>query len=239
MGPPLRGAVAHVFVADLAAGAIGDDDRHHLERVVRLRPGDEVTASDGEGSWVACRLLPGGRLEAEGPVEVDGVAVPPLTVAFSLVKGERPEMVVQKLTELGVDRIVAFPAARSVVRWEGDRADRNLERLRRVAREAAMQSRRTRLPAVEVVAGFDEVARLPGAALAEAGGGPPTLASPTLLVGPEGGWSPDELGCGLPTVALGATVLRAETAAVAAGVLLAALRAVFVLPVIASAPFRA
>jgi RsmE family RNA methyltransferase len=87
-----------------------------------------------------------------------------------------------------------------------------------------MQSRRAWLPEVSDPASFEEVAGLTGAALAEAGGGPPTLDRPTVLVGPEGGWTDEEQACGLPSVALGPEVYRAETAAIAAGVLLAALR---------------
>ena len=146
-------------------------------------------------------------------------------MAFALTKGERPEWAVQKLTEAGVDRLVPFVAARSVARWDAGRAAGHGERLRRVAREAAVQSRRLWLPVVEDVAGFAGVAARPGAALAQRGGGPPSLEHPVVLVGPEGGWSDEELAAGLPNVGLGPHVLRAETAAVAAGVLLAAVRA--------------
>jgi 16S rRNA (uracil1498-N3)-methyltransferase len=120
---------------------------------------------------------------------------------------------------------VPFTAERSVVRWDDAKAARNAERLRRVAREAAMQSRRVFLPVVEDVTTFIDVAACPGAALTAPDGGPPDLARPCLLVGPEGGWSEAELDRGLPRVALGPTVLRADTAAVAGAVLLAGLRA--------------
>ncbi len=93
-----------------------------------------------------------------------------MTVAFSPVKGDRPEWAVQKLTELGVDRIVPLVAARSVVRWTGDRGAAVVERWRRVAREAAMQSRRAWLPAVEEAVAFGRAAAWPGAALAVGGG---------------------------------------------------------------------
>ena len=213
---------AHVFVADVDAPALRDDDRHHLSRVLRVRDGDALTVSDGRGRWRACRF--GAELEPLGAVVADEQPSPALAVGFALVKGERPELVVQKLTELGIDRIVPFVAARSVVRWDDAKAARAHERLEAVAREAAMQSRRTWLPTVTPVATFADVA-VAGAALCESGGAPPSLATPTLLVGPEGGWAPEELGAGLPTVALGPTVLRAETAAIAAATLLTALRA--------------
>jgi 16S rRNA (uracil1498-N3)-methyltransferase len=199
------------------------DDRHHLERVLRLRPGEEVTVADGAGRWRPCRFGP--ALEPAGEIVVEVPPRPPLTVAFALTKGERPEWTVQKLTEIGVDGIMPFVAERSVVRWDEAKAARQVERLRRVAREAAMQSRRAFLPAVADVAGFPDVASRPDAALAAGDGGPPDLARPCLLVGPEGGWSDAELAFGLPRVSLGPTVLRAETAALAGAVLLAGLRA--------------
>jgi 16S rRNA (uracil1498-N3)-methyltransferase len=219
------GAVAHVFVPDLAAPALTPGDRHHVERVLRLRVGEAVTASDGAGRWVACRWVGAAALEVAGEVVVEPAPTPLVTVAFSPVKGERPEWAVQKLTELGVDRIVPLVAARLVVRWTGDRGEAVVARWRRVAREAAMQSRRAWLPVVEQVVPFGVAAAWPGAALAVGGGDPPSLDRPVVLVGPEGGWSEDELAVpGVATVGLGPNVLRTETAAVAAGALLVALR---------------
>jgi 16S rRNA (uracil1498-N3)-methyltransferase len=212
----------HVFVDDLERPALDPDDHHHLERVLRLRAGDPLTASDGRGRWRACRFGP--SPEPAGPVVHVVAPEPEITVAFALTKGERPELAVQKLTELGVDRIACFPATRSVVRWDEQRRSRNVARLRRVAREASMQSRRVRLPAVEVLTDFASAARLPGAALAERSGAAPSLDHTALLVGPEGGWAPEERALDLPSVALGEQVLRAETAAIVAGALLAALR---------------
>jgi 16S rRNA (uracil1498-N3)-methyltransferase len=217
-------ARAHVFVDDLDAPRLIEPDDRHLRRALRLRPGDALTAADGRGRWRPCRLGPGAELEDCGDVVVEDRPEPPVTVAFALVKGERPELVVQKLTELGVDRIVGFVADRSVVRWDPDRAGRNLERFRTIAREAAMQSRRARLPEVAPVADFATVAALPGAALADPEGGPPTLSLPTVLVGPEGGWSGTERTVGLPSVRVGVHTLRSETAAITAGAVLLALR---------------
>ena len=90
-----------------------------------------------------------------------------------------------------------------------------------------MQCRRAWLPEVTGLASFSEALDVagPAAALAAPGGGRPRLDHPAVLVGPEGGWTDDELACGLPIVAVGAHVLRTETAAVAAGLLLCALRA--------------
>ncbi|MGE3619788.1 MAG: 16S rRNA (uracil(1498)-N(3))-methyltransferase [Acidimicrobiia bacterium] len=216
-----------VFVEDLDRPVLSDADRHHLDRVLRLRRGDPLVVADGMGGWRPATF--GERIEPTGPPARDPEPEPPLTVCFALVKGERPELVVQKLTELGVDRIVPFAARRSVVRWDGDRAARQVERLAAVARAAAMQSHRARLPVVAPVAGFAEVASLDGATLADRSGGEPDGLR-TVLIGPEGGWDPAELEVPLPRVGLGDAVLRAETAALVAGTLMVALRSGTVRP---------
>jgi 16S rRNA (uracil1498-N3)-methyltransferase len=162
---------------------------------------------------------------------------PQITIAFALVKGQRPDLVVQKLTELGVDRIVPFVAERSVVRWDAPKVERNVQRFARIAREAGMQSRRSRLPAIGLpddsahtarvdrgLPGLAEVVGLPGAAIADVAGdlvGPPVS---TVVVGPEGGWSEAERALRAPRIRLGPHVMRAETAAITAGALLAASR---------------
>jgi 16S rRNA (uracil1498-N3)-methyltransferase len=222
-GPGGIGAAAHAFVEDLDQPILAPEDRHHLERVLRLRKGEPVTVSDGVGGWRRCTF--GTRLQPDGDVTRDPAPSPPITVAFALLKGERPELVVQKLTELGVDRIAPMVTARCVVHWSAVKSERHSQRLRRVAREAAMQSRRSWLPTVDEVRPFAEVAAQAESVLAETGGGAVSLDRPTVLVGPEGGWAPEEAACGLPTVGLAPHVLRAETAAIAAATLLVAKRA--------------
>jgi 16S rRNA (uracil1498-N3)-methyltransferase len=192
--------------------------------VLRLRSGEEVTVADGRGGWRRCAFAAGGTLQPAGEVEQRERPAPPITVAFALTKGEKPELTVQKLTEVGVDRIVPFAAERSVARWDAERAAKHLVRLRRVAREAAMQSRRAFVPLIDELTTFDAAAGLPGACRADAGGKPPSLDHPVVLIGPEGGWSDAEAARPLPVVGLGPQVLRAETAAIAAGTLLVALR---------------
>ncbi len=220
-------AAAQVFVEDPSRPVMSDDDSHHLGRVLRLRTGETVVASDGRGRWASAIWRGDGALEPAGPLHVEPRADPILTVVFAPAKGDRPEWVVQKLTELGVDRIVPLHSERSVVRWRAERGRTACARLRRVAREAAAQSRRVWLPDVDETVSFTELVRLGDAgevALAQLGGGPPTGPQQVVAVGPEGGWSDAELASGLPTVTLGDNVLRAETAAVAAGALLAGLR---------------
>src|SRR5262249_48174279 len=158
-----------VFVDDLDVPTLGDADAHHLRRVLRLRDGDALSLSDGHGRWRPAVLrIHGDRLELADAGAVHAVAkrTPAVTIGFALVKGSRPELVVQKLTELGVDRIVPFEAERSVVQWDEARARHHEDRLARVAREAAMQCHRCWLPAVERVTTFAALVAEPGAAIA-------------------------------------------------------------------------
>ena len=238
---------------DPAHPVLSSDDAHHLGRVLRLRAGEEVIVSDGVGHWARTRWTGdggggsgggalgaaggvGGALAAladapgpggDGSVQFEEAPLPKLTVAFAPTKGERPEWVVQKLTELGIDRVVPLVSERSVVRWSGTRGQGAVERLRRVAREAAGQCRRVWLPEIAEVMRFEALVGLgaPGdVVLAQLSGDRLRESQLVVAVGPEGGWSADELASGLPTVGFGLSVLRAETAAVTAAALMVSLR---------------
>lgn len=227
------GASAHVFVGVLADTAdLAGEDAHHLSRVLRLRAGEVVTAADGSGCWRRYRFRPGAGLEALGPVQVEPRLTPRLAVAFALTKGDKPELVVQKLTELGTDRILPVLSERSVARPDPSRAAAQAERWRRVARQAAGQCRRAWLPEVGDLAPLAGLAAHSGLVVAERGGAAPgELAIPPgdevlVAVGPEGGFTREEIEALQPQARLdlGPHVLRAETAAVAAAVAVSALR---------------
>lgn len=213
MNDALRRSAAHVFVARIEMPELETEDRHHLSRVLRLRDGEAVSCSDGCGGWRECVWNHGG-LSCSGEVHRTDQPAPLLTVAISPLKGDRTEMVVGKLVEIGIDRIVVVAStARGVVRWSPDKAARALERLSRVARAAAMQSRRVHLPEVVgpvqlggIVSG--------GIGFAEPGGDATPEDVTTLVIGPEGGFSDEELEIAPLRVGLGDAVLRAETAAI-------------------------
>jgi 16S rRNA (uracil1498-N3)-methyltransferase len=220
-GAPTGQGGPHVFVADLEVPVFEPQDHRHLSGSLRLRTGDPLTIGNGRGAWRPARFadVP----EPAGEIVVVERAQPLLGVGFVVPKGDRPSWIVQKLTELGIDIIQPLHSSRSVVLWDAARSKKHLGKLRRVAREAAMQSRQVYLPEVRQAVLVSTV--LEGSvAVAERGGDPPTLANPSVLVGPEGGWDDGEIPPSIPRVGLGSAVLRAETAAVAVGVALSFLR---------------
>lgn len=218
MNPVLRGSAAHVFVSSLESPELTDDDDHHLRRVLRIRDADVVTFCDGAGRWVAARLTAGGLVVESEPTTA--AAFRSATVVSAIPKGDRPEWIVQKLTEIGATAIGFMDCARSVVRWDAARSAKQMERLRRIAREAAMQSRRVWLPRVLDVVSFDEAKLSVTCAIADPDGGDLVADTDTILVGPEGGFTEGELNSVSRRVSLSPNVLRVETAALAAAFLL-------------------
>lgn len=211
----------------------GPEGRHAAD-VVRMRVGEQLLLGDGVGGVAECAVTSAHRGALDLRVMHRWRApepVPRFVVVQGLAKGDRGELAVQAMTEVGVDEIVPWQAARSVVQWRGERGARSRQRWALVAREAGKQSRRPRLPVVsDVVDTAGAVRRLPGASACyvlheEATQPLATVALPAggevvLVVGPEGGISPEELAAlgsaGATPVRLGATVLRTSTAGVAA-----------------------
>ena len=122
----LAGSAAHVVVDDLTAPALSSDDEHHLARVLRLRPAERVSATDGAGGWRWCRWT-GGGVEPDGEIHRTDRSGPVITIGFSIIKGDRLDWTVQKLTELGVDRLVPLAADQCVVRWDDTKAVTQVE----------------------------------------------------------------------------------------------------------------
>jgi len=223
MNPLLRNSVAHVFVDDLTNPQLDDSDRHHLSRVLRVRDGESITASDGKGAWCLCEWSDG-DVRVAGDIVTSVAPSPHVGIAFAPVKGDRNEWAVQKLTEIGVDHIVLLaPTRRSVVRWSN--VEKQLDKLRVVAREAAMQSRRTWLPTVSGLVSLADALATPGAAVADPTGNALHATTPALvIIGPEGGFDADEIPASAARISLGDTILRAETATLVAATLLTARR---------------
>ncbi|MGI3783448.1 MAG: 16S rRNA (uracil(1498)-N(3))-methyltransferase, partial [Janthinobacterium lividum] len=140
---------------------------HHAVAVRRLRAGERVVVADGSGGGVRGEVVDATKagLRVRVTAVLDEPAPPVrLVVAQALAKGDRGELAVEMLTEVGVAEVVPWQASRSVARWSADRVDRGLGRWRSTAREAAKQSRRLRVPSVSDPVGTRALAERLGAA---------------------------------------------------------------------------
>jgi 16S rRNA (uracil1498-N3)-methyltransferase len=232
-------AAAHAFAPALDDDVtLGGASGHHLSRVRRLRGGELVTIADGHGTWrpyTVTATRPGAvDLHASGEPVVEPRLEPALVVAFALTKAGKPDLTVQKLTEIGVDRVVPLQSSRSIPQWGTDRAGGAVDRLRRIAVEAAAQSRRARLPEIEAPRPLGDLRGRPGLVVADPAGDdvgavpPPPAGEWTLVVGPEGGLDPAEQDAldGAARLRIAPHVLRAETAAIAGAAVLTTRRTV-------------
>ncbi|WP_330330317.1 16S rRNA (uracil(1498)-N(3))-methyltransferase [Streptomyces sp. NBC_00536] len=215
----------------------GPEGRHAVS-VKRLGPGEALVLADGRGRWAEAVVK-----AAEGKdrlvVAVDSVHEEPpadvrITVVQALPKGDRGELAVETMTETGVDAVVPWQASRCITQWRGERGAKALGKWRTTAREAGKQSRRVRFPEVAEAMSTKQVAALLAgadlgvvlhedrdtASLALASAELPSTGSIVVVVGPEGGVSPDELAvfaeAGARPYRLGRSVLRTSTAGTAA-----------------------
>ncbi|TDB96536.1 16S rRNA (uracil(1498)-N(3))-methyltransferase [Actinomadura sp. 7K534] len=238
MSPP-------VFIAGtdaLRRGTVVLDgaEGRHAATVRRLKPGERVDLTDGEGLLAECVVTGTGRTS----LTLDVLArhrhpqpSPRIVVVQALPKGDRGELAVETMTEVGVDEIVPWAAARCVTQWRPERREKALGRWRGTAREAGKQARRSRLPLVADLASTAGAAeRIAAASLAlvlhEEADTPLSAVAPpadgeiVLVVGPEGGITAEELerfaAAGGRPVRLGPTVLRTSTAGVAAAAVMLA-----------------
>ena len=213
------------------AGFILDgEEGRHAATVRRIRAGERIVLADGAGVIAHCEVTAAGSGRLDLRVDdVERLPPPPLALALAqaLAKGGRDEQAVETATEIGVDVVLPWQAGRSVVRWQGERGDRARRRWETIAREAAKQSRRSRVPVVEEARSTPALARRAGAAtlalvLHEAAERPlldvplPQAGEVLVIVGPEGGIGDEELAvltdAGAVAVRLGPEVLRASTA---------------------------
>jgi 16S rRNA (uracil1498-N3)-methyltransferase len=210
---------------------LGGDDGRHAAVVRRIRPGETILIGDGRGNGVRGRVVQASKAGLDIEVSQTLTEPPSRGVRFvavqALAKGDRAELAVEMLTELGIDEIVPWAASRSVVRWTGDRVDRALARWRATAREAAKQCRRLRIPGVADPVSTRELVALVGTvglALVLHEDATESLATIELpgagtvlmVIGPEGGITPGELGdltaAGARAVSVSDGVLRTSTA---------------------------
>ncbi|HSV41378.1 MAG TPA: 16S rRNA (uracil(1498)-N(3))-methyltransferase [Nocardioidaceae bacterium] len=227
----------HEGVASLSAGdsvTLDGNEGHHAVTVRRIRVGEQIALTDGAGTTAVVTVTDTGKKSLSGTVDSGSTVaadVQRVVVVQAIPKGERGELAVEMLTEVGVDVIVPWAAGRSVSVWRGERAEKSLAKWRSAAREAAKQARRSWFPEVTDVATTEDVAALLAKAgvpvvLHEAASGPlanipiPGRAEIVIVVGPEGGITDEELeafaAVGAEPVRMGTSVLRSSTAGVAA-----------------------
>ncbi|MEW2631518.1 16S rRNA (uracil(1498)-N(3))-methyltransferase [Streptomyces sp. NPDC048389] len=226
-------------VAPGASVTLDGPEGRHAVSVRRLQCGEEIVLTDGRGRGASGSVA---STEGKDRLVVDvrecpeePEPVPRITVVQALPKGDRGELAVETMTETGVDAVVPWAAARCITQWRGERGAKSLAKWRATAREAGKQSRRLRFPEVAESATTKQVAALLAAAdfaavLHEEGAEPlatadlPATGSIVLVVGPEGGVSPEELAAfaqaGAKPYRLGRSVLRTSTAGTAATALL-------------------
>ena len=223
-------------VNDHSLSILGDDARH-IARSLRMAVGDELTVSDGVGTDYVCRLtrIRDERCDCEILTRAASDAEPAVAVTLFMAypKGDKLETVIQKAVELGACRVVPFTSSRCVKRPSAERAEQILPRLNRIAKEAAKQCGRAILPSVSPTLSFSEMLReacrsdlalfcYEGArgsakrSIKDALANAASVASVAVIVGSEGGFSPEEAaaaeGAGALPVGLGRRILRCETA---------------------------
>lgn len=229
-----------LFLADLDTPEVGQvvaltgDEGRHASAVRRLRTGEVILISDGNGTAVRGPVTTADKTGLAITVE-EVLREPERPVRYvavqALPKGDRAEQAVEMLTELGIDEIVPWQAERSVVRWAPDRVERGLTRWRAIAREAAKQCRRFRVPTVtmpmttaelalrvaqtNLTVVLHETAETPLGSFS-----PPPIGEIMFIVGPEGGLTDEEVeaftAAGGRTALIADAVLRTSTAGVVA-----------------------
>jgi 16S rRNA (uracil1498-N3)-methyltransferase len=225
---PLR-ALPRVFIPGVSAEdliELPSNEVDKLRKVLRLSAGAQIAVLPNDGSMIRCEFT--GR-DAK-PVEIEWPAVEAdlqLIVAQALPKGDKLDEIVRACTEIGVSKFILFPSERTVVQWDSKKVTDRLNRLATIAREAAEVSFRTKLPAIEYLNSLQEVlTQAPNpTVLSEVEDESKVLRRSgdlmTIVIGPEGGWSPKELKViGDKGVTLGPRVLRVDHAGPAAAAIL-------------------
>ena len=216
---------------------INGEDAHHISSVLRMKIGDEIFVSDGNGRDLVCRItsLSDEEVAAEIISAREGTELAVDIVLYqSLPKADKMEMIIQKCTELGVKRIVPVESSRCVVKLDQKSGAKKLERWQKIAKSASEQSQRGVIPEISSVMSWNEAikdsAELEKAVVCYEGksatdtlktllSGAGSLKSIGIFVGPEGGYSENEIsaaaGVGIEAVSLGRRILRTETAGMA------------------------
>lgn len=216
-----------IFVAPLVTGdhVVRGDEHHYLARVRRAVAGDPIELVDGAGSRAQAIIVSIGETETSvrvGAIEAIPDVLPRIRALVPLIKGDRMDTCLEKLVEVGVDEIVVYPAARAVVKLDGDRRASRIAHYQGSLMAAARQSGRASVPTISAADSLaSAISALPtGVRLvldpAAERGELPIGDDVTIISGPEGGFAPAELdtlaAANFVSLGLGPRVLRAETA---------------------------
>lgn len=209
-------------------------DAHHIARSLRMAEGDEIVVCDGEGAEYLTRLdrIRDDECRCEIVKALDTATESPvkITLCMAYPKGDKLEVVIQKAVELGADRIIPFESSRCIKRPKAEKAEKQTQRLARIAEEAAKQCGRSRIPTVTQPMSFDQMLEVAtkssttlfcyeneeGLTVKDYIKGKSRPESISVIVGSEGGFSADEANeakaRGCISVSLGNRILRCETA---------------------------
>jgi len=210
-------ALGQFRVDDPSAPVLGASDEHHLRTVLRARDGEEIVVTNGAGAW-SIGVVTTAALVRVSDVYVDERGAE-TTLYLAPLKGDRSEWAIAKVTELGVSRIVPLLSQRVIVKMKGETGAKVVARWRRIAAEACAQSRRTYDVIIDEPARVADVAT--DVAVTDFGGSSSWHGVRAVAIGPEGGWAPGEWGDERRRLRLGTSVLRGETAGVAAATIIA------------------
>ncbi|WP_408954870.1 16S rRNA (uracil(1498)-N(3))-methyltransferase [Natroniella sp. ANB-PHB2] len=215
---------------------ITGQDVRHITRSLRLDSGDKISVADGEGKKYIIELVELTEKSVKGKVHQDFVAkVEPdtkVTLVQGLPKSKKMDLIAQKTTELGVEEIIPVETERSIVKLKPSKAKRRQKRWQKIAKEAAKQSGRAKIPEVKELVGFEEIISLAKeydlalipweeeeGSLKEVIAGNNKMERVMIVIGPEGGFSKQEVErakeAGIKPVSLGSRILRTETAGLA------------------------
>jgi len=217
---------------------IGGEDARHIMRVMRMSEGDNVICCNEEGGSALCKIedISGDEVNLRVVEWLDEAKEMPIsvTIANGLPKGDKLELVIQKGTELGASAFIPFMASRSIVKWDSKKGDKKVERWGKIAKEAAEQSHRTKVPHVsepvtlnkllqmsgeydyKIVAYEEEAKRGEKSRLASLLSDIKQGQSLLVVIGPEGGLAEKEIESfrenGFVMCGFGPRILRTETA---------------------------
>lgn len=219
-------AIPRAFISNLVwegdAAELPPSECDKFRKVLRLGTGDSIALLPGDGRLLRCRLE-GKSAVLEQEIALDTEPKIDVCLAQALPKGDKLDSIVKMAAELGVSRFLLFPSERSVVKWPEQKVAEKMRRFSAIAREACEVSFRAKLPQFDTAKDLAAVLKQEpnSVVLSESqtvvAGLENTQQQMTIVVGPEGGWTPREIVLiGGRAVTLGKRVLRVETAAIAA-----------------------